>query len=644
MNPKVSIVIPVYNGSDYLKEAIDSALSQTYKNIEIIVVNDGSNDKGATDKIAKSYGDKIRYFNKKNGGVASALNLGIKEMTGKYFSWLSHDDIYYPQKVEKQVKALKKVKDTETIIFSNVEYIDENSKTIRKTSYELSYTEKQLADGVFVITNSMANGCSLLIPKVCFDKSGLFNDNLRTSNDYEMWFRLFRKYELFFIPDVLIKYRLHKMQGTRTELVYSSESDELWTSIVEKLTKKEILRSNDSLFSFYYEISRKMSYAKLDKAYEVSHKLAEKYYDQCPRMVSVIMPCYNSESHLKEAIDSILDQTFGNFELIVVDDSSRDKTTKIVKEFVKKDYRVKLLENIFDKGISGAMNTGIESSRGKYITRMDSDDISLPDRFEEQVNFLEKNNKYGLCSVNISLFGEQNREVLFSKKEAPLEWLFLWENPIANAPVMYRSSIIKEHKVRFGNYKLAEDYDFLTRILSYTKPYTLDKVLYNYRVHSDSVFHKNVETAIINSLLISDDFASTISNQKTPFFHKYLTTFYNKEVDNIDILSVASWLSGLLNSCREKWGWTKEEYEFAFKDANNRLIDLLSRSLLKNINNRIEAPDDILVRITKKIRKLDTTIVGSKLKSSFPYRVAKKIYREGPSGVVESARNRLKRK
>ena len=80
-HPLVSIVIPVYNGANYMREAIDSALAQTYKNIEVIVVNDGSTDN--TDEIAKSYGDKIRYFKKENGGVATALNLGIREMRGE---------------------------------------------------------------------------------------------------------------------------------------------------------------------------------------------------------------------------------------------------------------------------------------------------------------------------------------------------------------------------------------------------------------------------------------------------------------------------------------------------------------------------------------------------------------------------------
>ena len=127
-NPKVSIIIPVYNGSNYLKEAIDSALNQTYDNIEVLVINDGSNDNGETEKIALSYGDNIRYFKKENGGVATALNLGLEKMTGEYFSWLSHDDVYYPEKIEKQIQFLSQLKNKDVILYSNYSFINENSE------------------------------------------------------------------------------------------------------------------------------------------------------------------------------------------------------------------------------------------------------------------------------------------------------------------------------------------------------------------------------------------------------------------------------------------------------------------------------------------------------------------------------------
>ena len=105
--PLVSIVIPVYNGANYLRQAIESALGQTWENCEILVVNDGSDDGGDTEQAALEFKDRIRYFRKENGGVASALNYGIQRMQGEYFSWLSHDDWYYPDKIERDRSSSK---------------------------------------------------------------------------------------------------------------------------------------------------------------------------------------------------------------------------------------------------------------------------------------------------------------------------------------------------------------------------------------------------------------------------------------------------------------------------------------------------------------------------------------------------------
>ena len=115
-NPLVSIIIPVFNGSNYLEDAIQSCLNQYYKNIEILVINDGSDDDHATEQIAAKYKDKIRYFYKENGGCGSALNLGIQEMKGEYFSWLSHDDLYSPNKINSQIEVLSGLVNKNTII------------------------------------------------------------------------------------------------------------------------------------------------------------------------------------------------------------------------------------------------------------------------------------------------------------------------------------------------------------------------------------------------------------------------------------------------------------------------------------------------------------------------------------------------
>ena len=164
-NPLVSIVIPVYNGANYVAEAIESALKQSYKNIEIIVVNDGSTDN--TEKIVKKYGDKIRYFYKENGGVASALNFGIKNMKGEYFSWLSHDDIYYPNKIERQIEELKNI-DKDNILYSGFELINDKSEFLYAWEIASTNEYRKLNNSFYALLLSGLNFCSLLIPKKAF--------------------------------------------------------------------------------------------------------------------------------------------------------------------------------------------------------------------------------------------------------------------------------------------------------------------------------------------------------------------------------------------------------------------------------------------------------------------------------------------
>lgn len=219
--PLVTIIIPVYNGANFLKDCIESALAQTYKNIEIIVVNDGSIDDGATEKIAKLYKNKIRYLVKENGGVSSALNYGLKVAKGEWISWLSHDDIYTADKIEKQIDTLQNYVTgnsnlDKTIIYSNSVFVNDIGKVINQnnTRKEMQTFELSRADlfKEIYIKNGIS-GCTVLFPKSCVDLIGYFDEELRYMQDIDYWCRMvFNGFKFVKLSDVLVKTRRHRGQ------------------------------------------------------------------------------------------------------------------------------------------------------------------------------------------------------------------------------------------------------------------------------------------------------------------------------------------------------------------------------------------------------------------------------------------------
>ena len=218
-NPKVSIIIPVYNGSNFVRHAIDCALSQTYDNVEVVVVNDGSTDGGKTEEIALSYGDRIRYFAKENGGVSSALNYGIANMTGEYFSWLSHDDAYGPDKVKDAIKLLRAhdMLGKKCVAHTSGYTMDVDGNKLK--DFPNSFAENQVFSGVEVLTRMTKErglyGCCMLIPKSAFDEVGGFAEDLRFSQDFLMWYRIFMAgYQLVSDHRLNVMCRLHKNQVT----------------------------------------------------------------------------------------------------------------------------------------------------------------------------------------------------------------------------------------------------------------------------------------------------------------------------------------------------------------------------------------------------------------------------------------------
>ncbi len=221
----VSIIIPVYNASTYLNECIDSALNQTYDDIEIIAVNDGSTDNSLN--ILKSYGDRIRYITKNNGGTASALNTGITNMKGEWFKWLSADDVLCPNAVEELISTALILDNKKCILYSNFDYIDYNGNII-KQHIETNYNELTSIDMNSILLDCFfGNGITSMIHKSAFEQYGLFDEDLGFGEDYEMWLRLcvLHGFRLHLIPKSLAKYRVHEAQLTHVKFGKSISQD-----------------------------------------------------------------------------------------------------------------------------------------------------------------------------------------------------------------------------------------------------------------------------------------------------------------------------------------------------------------------------------------------------------------------------------
>ena len=226
---KVSIIIPVYNseknihGADYLRQAIDSALAQTYKNIEVVVVNDGSKDNGKTEETALSYGDKIKYIKKENGGVSTALNAGIKNAEGEWISWLSHDDLYTPDKIEAQMSDVRKMQEKNAdykriLYYCDGGFINSNGDEIKKNEWTISGGLYDNTDIILKLFKGYSlGGCGLLMPKNMFDEIGGFDEEMRYMQDWIMWVKAFISGYKFFVNNRVMSYtRIHNMQTSTT--------------------------------------------------------------------------------------------------------------------------------------------------------------------------------------------------------------------------------------------------------------------------------------------------------------------------------------------------------------------------------------------------------------------------------------------
>jgi len=249
MNDKVSVVIPVYNTEDYVEESIKSALNQSYSNLEIITIDDGSTDNSL--EILQNYSDKITVIPIKHSGQPAALNVGVKKMTGSWFKLLGADDVLYPNAIEELVLTSNEFKDKKHWIFvSNFHMVDPKGNVLYELHEPAFNSMSQFDFNVLLLDTFVGNIITSLIHKSTIDQYGMFNEKFKRVQDYELWLRycLIHNVHMHFIPKVLAKNRWHEKTLTNTLPKKDIRRE-------EKEVKEHILSKLDPTLRQRYEIA-----------------------------------------------------------------------------------------------------------------------------------------------------------------------------------------------------------------------------------------------------------------------------------------------------------------------------------------------------------------------------------------------------
>jgi glycosyltransferase involved in cell wall biosynthesis len=237
--------------------------------------------------------------------------------------------------------------------------------------------------------------------------------------------------------------------------------------------------------------------------------------------ITVLMPVYNGEKYLREAIDSILNQTFTDFEFLIVDDGSTDNSVEIINSY--QNSRINLVKNDKNEGLVYTLNRGLSLAKGEYIARMDCDDISLPERLKKQIDFLDSNSEIAVVGTWIKVINEKEEPQTtwqYPLKPLEIQWNLYFYCPLAHPSVMFRKRIILSNGSYSPEMTHAEDYELWWRLSKKYLLANLPDILLIYRQHQSSITNEHHQSHIqkaskINQIIIEDILAKRVHYDNT---------------------------------------------------------------------------------------------------------------------------------
>lgn len=507
-NELISIIVPIYNVENYLRQCLDSIQNQTYKKFECIMVNDGSTD--SSQQLAEEYltDSRFKLINQSNKGLSGARNTGINHIREEsiFVAFVDSDDYIYPDFLE---TLIEHIEDDVDIIEGMIENFHDEIKVDRVCH---NFEKKILISKDDKLGELALNEMRVSVFPKLFRKSLLTEDFFPEGWIFEdlavipelvshsgKWIKL---------PKVIYAYRIRPNSITTKEfseekldvfnifekydLFFKDESD-ITKLLVEKL---KYLHLNYHDIEFVPENNQYKQLYKQEK-----QKLLSKIADyESKALISIIVPIYNVEKYLRQCLDSVLNQTYQNFECLLINDGSPDNSAGICKEYVDKDARFHYFEKE-NGGLASARNLGIKYSKGKYITFIDSDDWVDLDYLEVlHSKIKEYNTDFVISSYKkfdmdedcfyLHIWDQDYYEKIWTSQEL-LSQLPNLENYDGSYTVswgkLFKRSLFDE--ILFNEQrKFGEDFECSFKLyLSMTSCLYIHKALYNYRLHSESM-------------------------------------------------------------------------------------------------------------------------------------------------------------
>ena len=523
-NELISIIVPIYNKEDYLPQCLDSIINQSYTNFEVLLINDGSTDESG--KICVEYAERdirFRYFEKENGGVSSARNLGLERSEGAYITFIDSDDWVEFNYLEVLYNALRE-NNADVAISSYKSYYLDGKFYLRVYS---SQEEEFLRIGkrnrdVFLeefpklgkLNHDFHCIASKLFKRELLE-SQKFDESINYGEDLYFFFNLYLKMQsIIYVKEATYIYRQH---GTNITLNFTES-----LALQEIQIHEQILKSAESqgIATFYYLEKLKylvslrieqFPYSDAIKNYETIVSEFENRVTYPQPLLSLIVPIYNVANDLGLCLDSITKQTYSNIEILLINYGSSDGSKEICQEFVNRDRRFHYFER--ENGdLSDARNVGIIHSQGEFISFIDSDDWIDPTYVEDLYKAALLNDSEVVVSNYKEFHNEQNVYLIHFFDDY-YERNYIGEELIQQLPFLERKDlsfttswgILFSRRlfecISFPKGKNIEDTRTNYRLFaeSYHSTY-IHKSLYNYRVGLDSI------SGNINEKLLIDVF------------------------------------------------------------------------------------------------------------------------------------------